>query len=287
MIAMPRWVLGASVVASLGACASAGGAGGSQRLAESGDHGQLGFLEQRADEQTRRIGELEARIALLEQEARLSRESGPMKPTETVRIGRHVRDAEAEAVLASTTHERGPADERVPSLRLVGESRDEEWSAPLPRPGMPASLSVVPLPAATSGSATAPVPVAPANAGDDTRARYRAALKLVRERDFEHALEALGQFLAEHPNDALTDDAMYWRGEAHYAQRRYREALDAFAEVLARFPTGSRVPDALLKVGMCHHRLGDATSARAYFRRVREEYPDTEAARLVPEEGST
>lgn len=256
-------------------------------MAESGNREAVANLEQVSDEQTRRIGELEARISLLEQEARLSRESGPMKPTEPVRIGRHIRDAQAESALVSTSNDRALQDERVPSLRLVGEAREESWSAPVPPPGMPASLAVVPLPAASSGTVATPAPASQASAVGDARERYRAALKLVRERDFERALEALGQFLAAHPSDALTDDAMYWRGEVHYAQRRYREALDAFAEVLARFPTGSRVPDALFKVGMCHHRLGDEASARAYFRRVREEYPDTEAARLVPEEGST
>jgi tol-pal system protein YbgF len=273
-------IAAAFVVALAGGCATAGAPAANAPPAR--DSATRDEWERRSGEQTARIGELEARVALLEQEARLSRNAGPAKPTEPVRIGRHVRDAAPESTLAAAEggSEPEPEDASVATLRLVGGT--PEWTVPV---GMPDRLPVAPLPAVAAAPDAAESVASREEAA--TRERYRAALKLVRERAFGAALQALTSFLAEHPDGAFTDDAMYWRAEVHYAERRYQEALDQFAAVVARYPTGTRVPDALLKLGMCHRRLGDEANARAYFRKVRDQYPDTEAARLVPEEGST
>jgi tol-pal system protein YbgF len=240
-------------------------------------------LEERARAQEQRVRELEARIALLEQEARAAR-STPVKPTETVRIGARRREPDV-------AH--GEPAEARPVIRLH-EHREapEPLALPAPPPGVPTRLAVVPLPgeAAKAMPATKTAPprhVSAAGEAGDPREDYRAALGLLRARNFEAALAAFEAFVARHPGHALTDNAVYWQGEAHYAERRYREALEQFESLVAHYPRSNKLADALLKIGLCHRRLGDGERAAQYFHRVREQYPNSDAARIASREGSS
>ncbi len=54
--------------------------------------------------------------------------------------------------------------------------------------------------------------------------------------------------------------------------------------MIEHFPHGNKVPDALLRIGFCLERLGESERAREVFRRVREQYPGTVAARTASRE---
>jgi tol-pal system protein YbgF len=155
---------------------------------------------------------------------------------------------------------------------------------PAPPPGVATSLAVVPLPGARSEQV---LERAEAGGQEQARAEYRAALALLRTRRYTDALAAFDIFLQRHPEHALSDNAVYWRGEAHYAERRYEQALQQFAAVLTRFPDSNKAADSLLKVGLCHLRLGNRVEAARYFERVREQYPNSVAAQSAPREGSS
>jgi tol-pal system protein YbgF len=227
-------------------------------------------LEQRAEEQAGRIAELEARLALLETEARDTRAA-------SLRLG------------GAGHHDGGALDgaraklagERALPWAAVADSASSASSTPAPQPvvGAPAErLPVVPLPDAPSARAHEP-------AAAVVRERYRVALRLVRERRWEQALPALSEFLVRHPHDGLSDNARYWRGEVYYAQARYPEAILEFQGVLARFPGSDKAADCLLKVGMCHLRLGDRAQASRYFEQLKEQFPKSDAARAASREG--
>jgi tol-pal system protein YbgF len=117
--------------------------------------------------------------------------------------------------------------------------------------------------------------------------RYRLALAHVQGRRMPEALAALTGFLDQFPSHPYTDNALYWRGEVEYAMRRYGEALRDFRRLVREHPRGNKVPDALLKMGLCHLRMGDTERARAYFRRVRNEFPESVAARLASQEDAS
>jgi tol-pal system protein YbgF len=272
---------------SLATCALAGCAGASQSRPESAlgpsadDGGVVGRLQRRSAEQERRIVELEARIGLLEQEARSWRDAAaPVKPTQTVRIGARTSEPGADDVGTSTRAARG----RVPVVRLherdLAPAADEPLDLPAPPAGVAPRLAVVPLPAERAkalGSAAAP------GVDGDAREQYRAALRALRDRRWDEALALLNRLLSEHPGRPLGQLATYWRGEVHYAQQRYREALIDF-ESVALQPDGGKAADALLKLGMCHRRLGDPISAERYFRQLREQHPSSDAARIASRE---
>lgn len=148
-------------------------------------------------------------------------------------------------------------------------------------PGAPDSVPAIPmLPVAVAPDA--PPPPAPSDADVAAVAEYRAALALVSAREWDLALASLGRFVTLHPNHAYADNAMYWRGEVLYAQRDYAAAITELTAMIQRFPQGNKVPDALLRIGFAYQRLGESERAREIFRRVREQYPGTVAARTAP-----
>jgi tol-pal system protein YbgF len=133
---------------------------------------------------------------------------------------------------------------------------------------------------------TAPVTVLSAapTETDSVALEYQAALRRLSERDLTGALEALGRFATAHPEHPYADNALYFRGEIHYAGHQWRAAIDELEQLVVRYPHGGRVADALLRIGMCWERLGDSARAERYFVRVRTEHPESSAARMAERE---
>jgi tol-pal system protein YbgF len=285
-----HWLLLVVVVAG---CATNPQPRAASAAESGGDRTQdsLSELARSQNEQARRIAELEARLSLLEADARRAR--GERSST-TVRIGEREREPadEASAELSLTAAPRSdapdPSNARRPNVKLHGKARrSPESSADLPPiPVTNETLPVVPLPQDRSRARQQSESDAAA-VSDSPTSDYRAALHLVRERRFEDAALALSKFVSDNPDHALIDRAVYWLAEVRYATRDYREALAGFEKVLQRFPNSEKAPDALYKLGMCWRRLGSEDKARSYFRRLRTEFPNSEAAGLASREGST
>ena len=112
---------------------------------------------------------------------------------------------------------------------------------------------------------------------------YKAALGLVRGKQYGAALKALGAFVKRYPDHPYADNALYWRGECYYAGGKYEQAAKEFRELTRRYPAGNKVPDALLKLGMTQVELGREREARASFALLSQNYPSASAARRIPE----
>jgi tol-pal system protein YbgF len=107
---------------------------------------------------------------------------------------------------------------------------------------------------------------------------YAAALAMFRAREHGQAVLDLLDFLARYPKHQLAPAAQYWIGEAYFVQRDYRQALVEFEKVLGYGPQNPRAADALLRSGMASKALRDSARAEQLWRRVVEEYPQSEAA---------
>jgi len=131
-------------------------------------------------------------------------------------------------------------------------------------------------------------PVAPASPprpeADAATEQYRVALRHLTERRISEASAGLDRFVAEHPGHPHADNAMYWRAEIDYTRRDYAAALRRFSGLIERFPRGSKVPDALLRIGLCYERMGQRSRARRVFSRLRQQFPNTVAARMASRE---
>lgn len=134
-----------------------------------------------------------------------------------------------------------------------------------------------PAPAAEAGpSAEARVEVQ--NLAVDPATRYREAFSLMEARRYPEAEAAFGAFVAAYPQSDLADNAQYWIGECLYSEKKFEEARKAFRAVSDHFPFGNKVPDALYKEALCQRALGDSAEAEKTLARLREFFPDSEAA---------
>lgn len=142
-----------------------------------------------------------------------------------------------------------------------------------PEPARPAS------PPAKAAQKAEPAP-RPARAVSD-KAAYEAALSLLQRGKTEEARVRFDGFLGDYPNSSLVPNGLYWKGEALYAQRRYADAIVAFKEVTARFPKHHKAADSLLKTALAYKQLGDDENVRFHLKALREDHPDSPAAKLA------
>lgn len=119
----------------------------------------------------------------------------------------------------------------------------------------------------------------------DAKTAYEAALAQVQGKQYDRGLEGLNAFLARWPDHPYAENALYWRGEAYFAQGEYLRAAEQFDAVLSRPGSGNKAPDALLKLGMCHDRLGATQRAREYWDRLKNDFPRSDAAKRIPAGG--
>lgn len=132
--------------------------------------------------------------------------------------------------------------------------------------------------AGDEGKAVADVPKkAVSDPVAETR-EYEAALNSFRAGKLKEAAIAFEVFARAHPESALTPNAYYWLGNAHYSLRDCRKAIEAHRVVVAKWPTHAKAPDALLNVAACQQELADGKGAKSTFEAIVAKYPDSPAA---------
>mgnify|MGYP006282348829 CR=1 FL=1 len=157
-------------------------------------------------------------------------------------------------------------------------------SQPLPNavaataPVAPADTYVVPPPAVPAQTAPA-TPVA--GSGSDEQKAYLKAFDFLKAGQYDSAITGFRAMLAQYPQGNFADNGWYWLGESLYVKRQYKPALDAYDALLQKFPTSPKVPDALFKIGLVQSELKQADLAKAAWRRVVKDFPNSNAAGLA------
>lgn len=136
--------------------------------------------------------------------------------------------------------------------------------------------------AAAAESSSAGAASAGSSQATDTSV-YQAAFGLLKDGQYDKAIQAFQQFLFNYPTSSLADNAQYWMGEAYYVNRSYPEAQSAFQKVIDKYPQSRKVPDALLKIGYCRYEMKLWDPAKAVLEQVVNQYPDAPAAKLARE----
>lgn len=96
--------------------------------------------------------------------------------------------------------------------------------------------------------------------------------------------EARGKFklfLKLYKASELAPNAQYWIGETYYGEKRFAEAIIEFDKVLKDYHESNKVPDAILKQGLAFYQLGDKDSYQLLLKKLIQEYPRSEAARIA------
>jgi tol-pal system protein YbgF len=146
--------------------------------------------------------------------------------------------------------------------------------------------------AASPGPAVTPVPGAPpadtavvrtpAAGGHPTPSElYNTAYADYTRGRWPLAIQGFQDYLTAYPNTDLSDNAQYWIGECHYAEKKYKEAIADFDKLLKQWPRSDKAAAALLKKGYALIELGQKPEAVVQLQYVIHEYPSAEEARLA------
>jgi len=112
---------------------------------------------------------------------------------------------------------------------------------------------------------------------------YDASMAIFRRGDFPAAQTAFTEFLRRYPQTGYRTSALFWVGNAQYANRDYRGAIANFRALLAQAPDHTRAPETLLSIANCQIELKDAPGARRTLEDLMRAYPQSEAANAARE----
>ena len=112
----------------------------------------------------------------------------------------------------------------------------------------------------------------------DEQREFEAALGTFRRGDFVAAQSAFSEFVRKWPQSGYRATALFWLGNAQYANRDYRGAIANFRALLQQAPEHPRAPEAVLSIANCQIELKDNASARKTLADLVKAYPESEAA---------
>lgn len=112
---------------------------------------------------------------------------------------------------------------------------------------------------------------------------FEAALATFRKGEFPAAQTAFADFVKRHPQSGYRPTALFWLGNAQYANRDYRGAIGNFRALLAQAPDHPRAPEAVLSIANCQIELKDMAGARRTLDDLVKAYPQSEAAGAAKE----
>lgn len=112
---------------------------------------------------------------------------------------------------------------------------------------------------------------------------FEAALGAFRRGDFVAAQSAFADFTRKYPSSGYRPTALFWLGNAQYANRDYRGAIANFRALLQQAPDHPRAPEAVLSIANCQIELKDNASARRTLDDLVKAYPQSEAASAARE----
>jgi tol-pal system protein YbgF len=148
-------------------------------------------------------------------------------------------------------------------------------------PPVPPPADAVPPPPGppTTGSFSPPAPGAarPNDIASEQRS-YDGALDQFKTGSYAAAAGSFQSFVRAYPKSPLAPSALYWAGNAQYAQKDFRGAITTQRQLLATFPDSQKVPDALLNIASCQLELGDAAGTKRSLEEIVAKYPTSEAA---------
>lgn len=112
---------------------------------------------------------------------------------------------------------------------------------------------------------------------------FDAALAIFRQGNFTGAQTAFTEFAKRYPRSGYGPSALFWLGNAQYANRNYREAIGNFRALLSQAPEHARAPEAALSIANCQTELKDTKAARKTLEDLVKAYPQSEAASAAKE----
>lgn len=170
-------------------------------------------------------------------------------------------------------------DQRLLNLDKRVSQAGDQVAAPsqAPAPVQPGGQG----PAANASGASDEIASTSGVVTDAQKKAYQQAYDLIRQRQYDKAVDALHAFINQYPTSDLAVNAYYWLGEVYLVMPRLEQAKQAFTVVVSRYPNHRKASDAYYKLGVTLDRMGDAAQARQYLDATVKKYPGSAAAGLA------
>lgn len=125
--------------------------------------------------------------------------------------------------------------------------------------------------------------VTPANRSNpaDEQISYLAAYELIKNKQYDKAINAMQTFVQKYPQGGYSANAQYWLGELFMVKKEYPKAIEHFNTVLQRFPSSTKAPASMLKSGYAFSASGNNQEAKKRLQQVLQNYPGTPTAQLA------
>jgi len=108
---------------------------------------------------------------------------------------------------------------------------------------------------------------------------YDAAFGLMKQSNYQAAIEAFSQFLTTYPHSSLASNSGYWQGEAEAVLGNDEKALAAFKSVYETYPTTHKAADAMLRAADILASRGEVEQAKALYQKCIKAYDHLPAAK--------
>jgi tol-pal system protein YbgF len=113
---------------------------------------------------------------------------------------------------------------------------------------------------------------------------YDRALKAIRDqKDYDLAINKFKEFIERFPKSSLADNAIYWIGEANYAQQKYNDAIIEFQNLIEKFPKSDKVCGALLKQSLCFDSLNESAKSKLFLEETASRCKDQAEGKVAVE----
>lgn len=110
------------------------------------------------------------------------------------------------------------------------------------------------------------------------KADHDKAMALFRQADFSAAQGALESFVLRHGASAYVPSALFWLGNAQYANKAYQASMANFQKLLNMAPKHPRAAEAMLAISNVQIELKDLKAARKTLEDLIVAYPQAETA---------
>ena len=107
---------------------------------------------------------------------------------------------------------------------------------------------------------------------------YDTNLALFRKGDFATAANGFVDFLNRNPQTGYRASALFWLGNAQYANKDCKSAVVNFRSLIALAPTHMHAPEAMLTIANCQIEAKETKAARRTLDDIISIYPSTDAA---------
>lgn len=107
---------------------------------------------------------------------------------------------------------------------------------------------------------------------------FEKAMAWFRQADFPAAQTALSSFLLRYSSSAYVPSALFWLGNAQYANKAYKDSMANFQKLLKMAPQHPRAAEAMLAISNVQIELKDLKAARKTLEDLIATYPQAETA---------